>query len=138
MITALLSINWLAVLAAAALNFVLGGAWFMVLFKRQYAEAMEIEAAPEEKPGFTIIVGPFICSLVVIATTAFLFRLISVTEMSTALTLGAVLGIGLLGAQTVTIAINPNFPKPFYYSAINVPYFLIGSLITSAVLVLMT
>lgn len=138
MITALLSINWLAVLAAAALNFVLGGVWFMVLFKRQYAGAMEIKAAPEEKPGFTIIVGPFICSLVVIATTAFLFRLISVTEISTALTLGAVLGIGLLGAQTVTIAINPNFPKPFYYSAINVPYFLIGSLITSAVLVLMT
>lgn len=138
MITALLSISWLAVLAAAALNFVLGGVWFMVLFKRQYAEAMEIEGAPEEKPGFTIIIGPFICSLVVIATTAFLFRLISVTEMSTALTLGAVLGIGLLGAQTVTIAINPNFPKPFYYSAINVPYFLIGSLITSAVLVLMT
>lgn len=137
MLNALLSINGLAVLAAAALNFALGGVWFMVLFKRPYAAAMEIETSPGEKPGLLIILGPFVCSLITIATTAFLFRLLSVTDLSTALTLGAVLGLGFMGAQTVTIAINPKFPKPFFYSAINVPYFLLGSLIASAVLVLM-
>lgn len=47
------------------------------------------------------------------------------------------MGLGFIGATTVNIAINPKFPNPFFYSAINVPYFLLGSLIASAVLVLM-
>jgi len=137
MLNALLSINWLAVLAASVLNFLLGGVWFMVLFKRQYAVALKLEDAPDQKPGLLFILGPFLCGLVTIFTTGFLFRLLSITEMTDGLILGTVVGLGFIGATTVNIAINPKFPNPFFYSAINVPYFLLGSLIASAVLVLM-
>ncbi len=137
MLNALLSINWLAVLAASVLNFLLGGVWFMVLFKRQYAVALELEDAPDQKPGLLFILGPFLCGLVTISATGFLFRLLSITEMTNGLIIGMVVGLGFIGATTVNIAINPKFPKPFFYSAINVPYFLLGSLIASAVLVLM-
>ncbi|MDP3377391.1 MAG: DUF1761 domain-containing protein [Brevundimonas sp.] len=137
MLNALLSINWLAVLAASVLNFLLGGVWFMVLFKRQYAVALELDDAPDQKPGLLFIVGPFLCGLVTIATTAFLLRLLSISDLTDGLILGAIVGLGFIGATTVNIAINPKFPRPFFYSAINVPYFLIASLIASAVLVLM-
>lgn len=137
MLNALLSINWLAVLAASVLNFLLGGVWFMVLFKRQYAVALELDDAPDQKPGLLFIVGPFLCGLVTIATTAFLLRLLSISDLTDGLILGAVVGLGFIGATTVNIAINPKFPRPFFYSAVNVPYFLTGSLIASAVLVLM-
>jgi hypothetical protein len=137
MLNALLSINWLAVLAASVLNFLLGGVWFMFLFKRQYAVALDLEDAPDQKPGLLFIVGPFLCGVVTITTTAFLLRLLSTTDLTDGLILGAVVGLGFIGATTVNIAINPKFPRPFFYSAVNVPYFLIGSLIASAVLVLM-
>lgn len=138
MLNAFLSINWLSILAASVANFALGGVWFMVLFKRQYAAALQLEA-PEvgEKPSALFIVGPLLCGAVTIAATAFLFRLLSVSTLGDALVLGAVIGIGLVGATTVNIAINPKFPDPLHYSLINVPYFVLGSLMTSLILVLM-
>ncbi len=36
--------------------------------------------------------------------------------------------------MTMTIAINPLFPRPFYYTALNAPYFLIGSLLSCTIL----
>ncbi|MEU0482385.1 hypothetical protein ABZ260_24760 [Streptosporangium sp. NPDC006013] len=36
--------------------------------------------------------------------------------------------------NTVTIAINPNFPRPLLYAAISGSYNIVGSLIVSAIL----
>lgn len=137
MLNALLHLNWVAVLVASVTNFALGGVWFMVLCKRQYAAALELEDVGDEKPSPLYIVGPFVCGAFTIATTAFLFRLLSVSSVGDALVLGAVIGLGLIGATTVNIAINPRFPRPFHYSLINVPYFLLGSLISAVILVAM-
>ena len=59
----------------------------------------------------------------------------AITEYPDALTLGAIVGVVYLGAMTMNIAINPLFPRPFRYALINVPMFLIGSLITCVILV---
>tara|TARA_E500000305_G_scaffold70727_2_gene56604 strand:- start:4222 stop:4338 length:117 start_codon:yes stop_codon:yes gene_type:complete len=32
------------------------------------------------------------------------------------------------------IAINPNFPKPFYYTALNAPYLPLSAVVCSAIL----
>lgn len=53
-----------------------------------------------------------------------------------ALSLGFVIGVGYLLAMCMTIAINPNFPRPFYYTMVNANYFLVNILVTSAVLFL--
>jgi hypothetical protein len=37
--------------------------------------------------------------------------------------------------MTLNIAINPLFPRPFHYAAINAPFFVLGSLLASAILV---
>lgn len=138
MFDALLNLNWLSILVASVANFALGGVWFMVLFKRQYAAALQLEArGDDEKPSALFIAGPFICGVVTIATTAFLFRLLETSTVGDALVLGAVIGLGFVGATTVNIAINPKFPDPLRYSLINVPYFVLGSLMSSLILVLM-
>jgi hypothetical protein len=41
--------------------------------------------------------------------------------------------VGNLTASTVTIAVNPNFPRPLLYAAISSSYNIVGSLIVSAI-----
>ena len=135
MLSAFSQINWLAVLAATVAHFVLGGVWFGVLFAKPYARALGIEDRPPSKPGPIFLLGPLLCGAVIIVTTAFLLRALGITEYGTALALGAIVGVGYLGAMVVNIAINPLFPRPLAYAIVNVPMFVIGSLMSSAILV---
>lgn len=137
MIEAASQVNWLAVLAASVAHFVLGGVWFTALFGRRYAAALGIADRPAQKPAPLFLVGPFACSTITIATTAVLLRALGLTGYGDALILGAIVGIGYLGAMTLNIAINPLFPRPFAYALINVPVFLIGSLMACLILTAM-
>jgi Protein of unknown function (DUF1761) len=130
-------VNWVAVLVAGVAHFFLGGIWFMGLFRRHYAAALGIADRPRQTPGPVFLVGPFVCSTVTIATTAFLLRALAIKTYTGALALGMIVGIGYLAAMTVNIAINPLFPRAFYYSLINAPMFIIGSLMTCTILVAM-
>lgn len=125
------------VLAASALGFVFGGVYFGALVPRYYAMALGREAMPAAKPDMLTILGPFACNVVMIVTTAAIMRMIGIVSLADALALGLVIGVGYLLAMCMTIAINPNFPRPFSYTMVNAPYFLVGSLATSAVLFLL-
>lgn len=92
---------------------------------------------PAAKLGMLTILCPFVCNVVMIVTTAAIMRMVGVVSLADALSLGLVIGVGYLLAMCMTIAINPNFPRPFYYTMLNAPYFLVGSLVTSAVLFLL-
>ncbi len=48
---------------------------------------------------------------------------------------GLIAGVGYLAANTVTIAINPNFPRPLLYAAISGVHNVLGSVIVSVLLV---
>ena len=100
MLEAFSQINWLAVLAATAAHFILGGVWFAALFGKQYAQALGIADRPPQKPAPIFFVGPLVCSAVTIATTAFLLKALGVTNYGDALALGAIVGLGFLGAAT--------------------------------------
>lgn len=130
-----LNLNWLAILAATGAHFVLGGVWYLVLFGKAYAAALGVDDRPQQPPGALFIVGPLLCSAVTITTTAMLLRGLHITTYGDALALGAIVGVGYLGAMTVNIAINPLFPHPFRYALINAPMFLVGSLLSCAMLV---
>ena len=137
MFNVLSEINWLAVLAATAATFMLGGAWYMGLFKKQYAASLGRTDISDQKPSPIFIVGPLVCGAVVNLTNAILLRALNVTSYSDALIFAVITGVGYLVAQTVNIAINPNFPRPFYYSAISGSNFLLGNLIACAILIAM-
>ena len=72
-----------------------------------------------------------------IVTTAAIMHMIGIASLTDALSLGLVIGVGYLLAMCMTIAINPNFPRPFFYTMVNAPYFLISSLVTTALLFLL-
>lgn len=50
---------------------------------------------------------------------------------------GALVGVGYILSTCMNIAINPNFPRQFLYTFINAPYFIVSSLMTSVILVIM-
>jgi len=137
MLAAFAHVSWFAVFVASVAQFVLGGVWFTVLFGKAYAAALGIADRPAQKPSALMIAGPFVCSLFTITTTALLLKALSVTTYAGAVEVGLVVGVGFLSAMTVNIAINPLFPRPFRYAAINVPFFLVGSVIASVVLTAM-
>ncbi|NKN38208.1 DUF1761 domain-containing protein [Agrobacterium sp. a22-2] len=135
--SAFAQINLWGVLAAAAFGFVFGGVYFGALVPKYYAIALGREAMPAAKPDMLTILGPFVCNIVMIVTTAAIMRMTGVVSLADALSFGLVIGVGYLLAMCMTIAINPNFPRPFYYTMVNAPYFLVSMLVTSAVLFLL-
>ncbi|MCF1475087.1 MULTISPECIES: DUF1761 domain-containing protein [Rhizobium/Agrobacterium group] len=135
--SAFAQISLWGVLAASAFGFVFGGVYFGALVPKYYAIALGRETMPVARPDMLTILGPFVCNIIMIVTTAALRRMIGVVSLTDALSLGLVIGVGYLLAMCMTIAINPNFPRPFYYTMVNAPYFLVSSLVMSAVLFLL-
>ncbi|MBN8611130.1 MAG: DUF1761 domain-containing protein [Deltaproteobacteria bacterium] len=129
------SVPWVGVAVAAITHFFFGAVWFMGIVGKHYGVALGRNDPPGQKPSTLAIVGPFVCSLVIIVTTAMLQRGLGVTGYGEAVGLGALIGVGFLTPMVVNIAINPNFPRPFFYSLLNAPFFVLGSVISNVVLV---
>lgn len=138
MIEALSHVNWLAVGVASVAHFVLGAAWSVGLVAEHYPVVLGIADRPQDKPGPLSLVGSFSCTAVTIAASAILLRALGITTYGDALVLGALVGVGYLVPMTLNIAINPLFPRPFAYTALNAPFFVIGSLMSCAILVAMS
>lgn len=138
MLNQLTQINWPSILAATVANSMFGAAWFMGIVGKRYAIALGRNDLVDQKPSALAIVGPMACGAVVAVTDAILLRSLGITTYGAALFFGALTGVGYLAAQTVNIGINPNFPRPFYYSALNAPYFLLGNLVSCAIITAMS
>ena len=135
MTEALFRVNWLAVGVASVAHFILGAIWFVALVGKRYAVVRGIADRPHENPGLLSFAGPFVCTAVTIATSATLLRALGITTYGDALVLGGLVAMGYLVPMTVNISINPLFPRPFAYAALNAPFFIIGSLMSCAILV---
>jgi len=129
-------ISWLAVILAAVILTVLGGVYFGALVAKQYALALGRD--PSKKADFKAIgiVGPLFANLATIIASAVLFQVLGINSLGDAIVFGLIVGVGYLAAMTLNIAINPNFPRPFAYTFVNAPYFIVGSVITSLLLFL--
>ena len=136
MFAVLTEINWLAVIAATVVFAVLGGIYFTVIVGKAYAAALGNTGKELPKPGLLFIVGPLVSSLVVVLTSAVLLRALEVEQLGDGVAFGLIVGIGYLVAQTANIAINPNFPRPLLYTAINAPYFVVCAVAASVILTL--
>lgn len=136
MFNVLPDINWLAVLVSTVIFAVVGGVYFTALVAKPYRVALGNEDRELAKPGAITYVGPLVSSLVVVITSAVLLRALDVQTLGDAIAFGLIVGIGYLVAQTVNIAINPNFPRPLLYALINAPYFIVCTLAASVILTL--
>lgn len=137
MLSAVSDINWLAVIAATIVFAVLGGVYFTAVVAGPYKVALGNENRElPKKPGTIFIVGPLIASLLVVITTATLLRALAIDTLGDGIVFGLVVSIGYLVAQTLNIAINPNFPRPLLYTLINAPYFIVCTVVASIILTL--
>ena len=136
MFAVLTEINWLAVVASTLVFAILGGVYFSVVIAKPYVKALGNENRELGKPGPLLYVGPLVSSFVIVVTSAVLLRALAVETLADGIAFGLIVGIGYLVAQTFTIAINPNFPRPIFYTLINAPYFIVCALVASVILTL--
>jgi len=136
MFNVLTEINWLAVIASTVVFAVVGGLYFSAVVAKPYRVALGNETRELPKPGPIFIVGPLVASLIIVMTSAVLLRALAVESLVDGVVFGLIVGIGYLVAQTFTIAINPNFPRPILYGLINAPYFIFCTLAASVILTL--
>ncbi|MEQ1567945.1 MAG: DUF1761 domain-containing protein [Myxococcota bacterium] len=134
MLVALTDLNWFAVIAATSFFAVLGGVYFTVIVAGPYKVALGNENRDLPKPGALFIAGPMLASLLVVVTTATLLRALEIVSLGEGIGFGLVISIGYLVAQTMTISFNPNFPRPLLYTLINAPYFIVCTVVASAIL----
>ena len=64
-----------------------------------------------------------------------MMRAFGIPSYAGAVEYGSTVGLGYLLPMVVNIAINPLFPRPLFDSLINAPFFLVGSVMVSLVLV---
>lgn len=137
MISQLSNLNWISVIAAFFVYFLLGALWFTLLFKKQYAISLGKENALPSKPAPIFIIGPAVCSLVITIAMALLIRNLNIDTYANAIEFAFVVGFGFLVSNTINIAINPNMPKPIHYGIISGAYHLTGIVLVSVILVAM-
>ncbi|TGL85526.1 DUF1761 domain-containing protein [Leptospira congkakensis] len=135
MLQIFLSLNWIAVVLAFFAYFFLGYVWFTILFKKLYRISLGKENEKEQPLTMIFVVGPGICTLVILLTTAILFSTLQIHQTLEAFKWGVLIGIGYLSANTFTIAINPNIPKPILYGLISSAYHLVGINIAAILLI---
>ncbi|MBO0982661.1 DUF1761 domain-containing protein [Rathayibacter sp. SD072] len=136
MFNVLPEINWLAVIVSTLVFAVLGYVYFVILVPKPYKIALGNENRELPAPGLLLTAGPLIPSLAIVITTAVLLRALAVETFGDALAFGLIIGVGYLVAQTLTIALNPNFPRPLLYTLLNAPYFVICTVAASIILTL--
>ncbi|GAB7036256.1 MULTISPECIES: DUF1761 domain-containing protein [Catenuloplanes] len=127
-------LNWLGILVGFIAATLLGGLWFAALFPKAYNRSLGRDAGAKAPSTPLFLAGPPLTSLIVTVTSAILFTALRIDTYGDALLFGLIVGVGYLTANTVTIAINPNFPRPLLYAAVSGGYHVTGSLIVSAVL----
>ncbi|MFI9638511.1 DUF1761 domain-containing protein [Micromonospora sp. NPDC051925] len=127
-------LNWLGALVGFIALSLLGGLWFVALFPKAYNRSLGRDANAKAPSTLLFFAGPPLAGLIITLTSAVLFAALNIDTYGDALLFGLVVGVGYLAANTVTIAINPNFPRPLLYAAISGSYNLVGSLIVSTIL----
>ncbi|MFF3399211.1 DUF1761 domain-containing protein [Streptomyces sp. NPDC002659] len=128
-------VNWIGVLVAFLAFFVLGALWFALLFNKAYNISLGRDASARQEGSALFYAGPALTVLVTTITSAVLMAALGIDSYPDALLFGLIVGAGYLVANTVNIAINPNFPRPLFYALISGAYNLLGSVLASAILV---
>lgn len=128
------NLNWLAIILATLAYFILGALWFTPLFGKAYDRALDSKRAKGQKWPAIYYVGPFISALATTIATAVLLYAMHVGQMSDALSLGLIVGVGYAMSISFNNAINPKTPRPLLYGAVTGGYHVVGIVIVAIIL----
>jgi len=130
-------INWLAVLVAAFVTFMLGGLWYTALFGRTwqrlhgYSEA-DVKALQAKRPPPVFFGTMLACYLVMAVSMAIVVQWTGASTLAGGAAVGLVLWLGFAGAIGLTGAIAVHFPVSSF--AIDALYQLIYCVASGALL----
>ncbi len=125
-------VNWLAIIVAAVVYFLLGALWYSPVFLgNAWMRASGIEQADTEGgPGPAIYLAPFIGYLISAIATGMLAEATDSTTVGDGIVLGLVVGLGYSAVITgVTAVFSPKMPSAATWFAITASYNLLGLLI---------
>ena len=131
MISAVQSLNWIAVALAIIVYFMVGGVWYPFVVRKAYARAL----GKEMKGGLLSLLVPLACITITTIASATFLRVLGIDSYVGALGFGLMVGLCHLTPMILNIAWNPLFPRPFYYTIINAPYFVIGNILSDLILI---
>jgi hypothetical protein len=125
--------NWLAIICAAAAYWVLGAIWYMALFGKTWAAAMQRHGVTLQQSGMAAkMIGNFIANLVAAIIMARLFERTPGIDLYHGFRLGLGLGVGF-SATAITISYLWE-SKPFKIWLIDVIYYILGAVVMGLVL----
>lgn len=127
------SINWLAVLVATVVYFMLGALWFTPLFGKAYDTATGVNRDPKQKWPAVYYYAPFLSSLMVTISIAVIIASVSVGSALEALSIGLVFGLSV-AAISFSNGITPNMPRPHLFGLVVGGYHLVGCVLVSLIL----
>ena len=130
------TVNWIAVIVAALLYFLLGALWYSKLaFARPWQEAIGWDESRTDEANPITYLVPALLYVVAGVAMAVLVALTGADDFSDGITLGLLTGIGFaLPMVGVEATFDPNKPKRLTWFAITVAYHLIGFLILGVVI----
>jgi biotin transporter BioY len=132
-VTKRISMNWLAIICAAAAYWILGMIWYAALFGKIWCAGLEQHGVKVQKGGMAAkMIGTFIGNLVAAVIMARLIQRIPVTDIVHGLRLGVGVGVGF-SATAITIAYLWE-SKPFKVWLIDVSYYVLGCVLLGAIL----
>lgn len=127
-------LNWLAIILATVAYFMLGAIWFTPLFGNVYDAALGKKREKGQKWPAVYYIGPFVSSLIVTIATSILVYTLKITDLSDAMLLGLIVGVGYAMSISFNNAINPKTPRPLLYGTVTGGYHVVGIIIVAAVL----
>ena len=131
------SVSWLGAAAGALAYFALGAAWFTPLFGHAWDRAVGVARTPAARFGPLYYGMPLVGSVLPAIAAGVLVAALDLTEVTDAITLGLVLGIGIAAAVSFTNAVMPTVPRPLLLGAVTGGYHVVGCVLATVLAVLL-
>ena len=129
------AVNWLAVVAATAALYVLGGLWYSpALFGPIWRTGVGFAPPAGWKPSALLYLGPLVGCLVATVATALLVTIADTHSAADGVVLGLIVGLGYGAAVAGVDATAPSHPRPGVLALIVGAYWTIGLTMVAVIL----
>ena len=125
--------NWLAVVCAGAVYWVLGWVWYAVLFGKIWRAGLEQTGVKLQQGGMVAkMIGTFIANMVAATIMGHLVQRIPVVDLAHGLRLGVGVGIGFSATGLTIVHLWES--KPFKVWLVDSSYHVLGCILLGAIL----
>ena|ERR1700730_6762727 len=124
---------WIPIICAAVAYWIVGAIWYMALFGKIWAAAVQQHGVKLEQSGMAAkMIGNFICNVVVAIVMARLIQRLNITDLYHGIRLGAAVAVGF-SATALTIQYLWE-SKPFRVWLIDASHHFVGCIVVGAIL----